>query len=911
MRCVSDEEMASYCGGLLLADKRALFESHLDECNSCSDAVALVVNQSIPKESTHAASTVDLQSMQLAIGEKVADYIIIEELGRGGMGIVYSAYDEELDREVALKVGVDRHPEEPLREARALAKLDDPHVVRVHKVLRHQGRRIIAMERIDGLSLEAWLREGPSKSEILAVLIGAGRGLAAAHQAGIVHSDIKPANIMVGTDGRARVTDFGLAQACGTDGQSGGGTPKYMAPEHGGSGVASERSDQYSFARTCAEALLGKKPPTVLGKTPKGVPASVWAALRKGCAEDPGQRHPDMEALLAAMHPKRSMGLLWVSLASALALGGGMVLAMNWGATASKASVVDCGAGEASMASVWNAEQRDSLRQRFGRSSLQSSGDTLARLEGAIDSYSAIWAKGYRDACEATHLRGEQSEQLLDARMQCLQLRRTNLSSFVQSLLESRAEEPLRASLGFFDRLPSPRDCGHTESLSAITPLPADITLREQIEDHQRSLSSLEADAARKPTELLPLLEELGPGVIELGYAPLSARYCHLLGNTFDVLGEYAKSEEQYDLAAKAAALAHDDVQLARTLNALMAAEGYRMGKIERGKAWAEAAALMMERADSSPEQRARFLHNEGMLLLTAGEFAKARETLLRAQDGLRRELGTGARELVSTLDGIGTSYYREGNLAKAAEYHKRSIKLGERAYGRLHQRLASPTNNLALVNMKLEKHEDAIEMFQRAREILSDNLGPESPQVGMVMVNMAIVFSNAGNAEKAEDAISTALPILEASLGREHPMFAETLSTQAMLASERGETAHAIEIQRQALSLREKLGETHPAVLTDHYNLAGLLCESEQYASAEKEWEFLDAHTTSLPAEAGWKSRLLVGRGGCELKKARRASCIALADAALKAASAPEDPEATALLAECRELGAGGNSGD
>jgi serine/threonine protein kinase len=201
--------------------------------------------------------------------EQIGRFEILGLLGAGGMGVVYTAYDPALDRKVAVKVLRERSTEREdraWREARALARLAHPNVVAIHEVGRHAGRVFLAMELVEGVTLDLWLaRQRRDPPAILDVAFQAGRGLEAAHAAGIVHRDFKPDNVMIDAGGRVRVLDFGLAQTredvidAGVS-QSGydlelsrrsargiAGTPAYMSPEQHASGVVDARSDQFSF----------------------------------------------------------------------------------------------------------------------------------------------------------------------------------------------------------------------------------------------------------------------------------------------------------------------------------------------------------------------------------------------------------------------------------------------------------------------------------------------------------------------------------------------------------------------------------------------------------------------------------------------------------------------------------------
>ncbi|MEM6734033.1 MAG: serine/threonine-protein kinase [Myxococcota bacterium] len=196
---------------------------------------------------------------------RIGRFVVVDRIGSGAMGVVYSAYDSRLDRKVALKfmrreLMAERGQHRLLREARAMAQLSHANVVTVHEAGTIDGSVFIAMEHVDGVTLREWCEQERSLDETLAVLIDAGRGLAAAHAAGVTHGDFKPDNVLIDDSGRVRVVDFGLAS--GFDALPGtevAGTPSYMAPEqfNGATGV---HSDQFAFAVTAYECLFGVRP---------------------------------------------------------------------------------------------------------------------------------------------------------------------------------------------------------------------------------------------------------------------------------------------------------------------------------------------------------------------------------------------------------------------------------------------------------------------------------------------------------------------------------------------------------------------------------------------------------------------------------------------------------------------------
>jgi len=303
----------------------------------------------------------------------VGRFVVLDVVGAGGMGLVYAAYDPELDRKIAVKVvraaafaglRASVGQSQLMREAQAMARLSHPNVVTVHDVGTVGDAVFIAMEFVEGVTLRTWLQgqatestAGRSWQATLALFLKAGRGLAAAHDAGVVHRDFKPDNVLVGRDGRVKVLDFGLAQAQGGELGVAGvaapegattaedtqvdaviGTPAYMAPEQHDGSSCDARADQFSFCVALWEGLYGGRP--FAGRTPlevamamramaiepvprdSRVPRWLHRVLLRGLARDPAHRYPDMRALLAELGRDRGrLRRLWLVGAVAGVLG--------------------------------------------------------------------------------------------------------------------------------------------------------------------------------------------------------------------------------------------------------------------------------------------------------------------------------------------------------------------------------------------------------------------------------------------------------------------------------------------------------------------------------------------------------------------------------------------------------------
>ena len=242
-------------------------------------------------------------------------YTVQGFLGRGAMGLVVSALDDRLGRSVALKLAIAGADSATLVEARALAALDHPNIVRVHDVdvltCVFEGKSfrlwVVSMQMVPGQTMRAWISsEAPDLRRVLGAFIDAGRGLAAAHEARIVHRDFKLDNVIVRRDGIAQVLDFGFAVPApsaysnfGTVQPHVAGTDPYMAPE-ARQGRANRRSDQYAFGVSMVEAFVGEPLPA-RGRPPAGVPSALWAVMRRATHDKADKRYPTMTGVLVGL----------------------------------------------------------------------------------------------------------------------------------------------------------------------------------------------------------------------------------------------------------------------------------------------------------------------------------------------------------------------------------------------------------------------------------------------------------------------------------------------------------------------------------------------------------------------------------------------------------------------------------
>jgi hypothetical protein len=377
--CPGDETVGAYVAGGLADATRSDFEQHLDTCSTCQELVASLARANAPTADASGEAPAGEPGARKTLGR----YVIETVLGAGGMGVVYRAHDPELGRPIALKVVRPLHGQAQthararlVREARAMAKIAHPNVIVVHDAGAVGDEVYIAMELVDGENLADWQRAKPrSWRDVVEVYLQAGRGLAAAHRAGLVHRDFKPHNTLVATEGRVRVLDFGLARSVDDDGaphrpsgmsapltssteatltRTGTvmGSPQFMSPEQHGGLRADARSDQFSYCVALYHALYGAYPytgatyealalavtegeATPAPRTTK-VPSAIGKILARGMRRAPDERYASMDdvviALTSAVRGRRPF---WVA-GLALAAIGGLAVALAVVAARSK-----------------------------------------------------------------------------------------------------------------------------------------------------------------------------------------------------------------------------------------------------------------------------------------------------------------------------------------------------------------------------------------------------------------------------------------------------------------------------------------------------------------------------------------------------------------------------------------------
>ena len=718
----------------------------------------------------------------------------------------------------------------------------------------------------------------PDWRQCVAVLIEAGQGLAAAHAESLVHRDFKPSNAIIDDKGRTRVLDFGLARRTeigptldevpGPEGSqthddsslgtfaperaSSGtvwardddppafdrsltetgavmGTPAYMSPEQMMGREANARSDQFSFCVTLYEAVYGERPfeggtlmeiassmkTSGVRPAPQGspVPARLRRLLLRGLAADPGQRWPSMEALLHELRmlvAPRTRGWMAVGVASGLAaVGGGLALGQY-------AQVKDrCTGAPAHIVGIWDDGRRGQVRAAILGTEVSFAAGTWERIEPQLDAYARDWTYTHTEACEATSVRGEQSEEALDLRMRCLGQRRTALRATVDVLVDADAEV-VRNAVELVASLPTLARCNDLawlELQDRLVPLPEDPDLAVAVQTQRACLAEIEVmDKAGRYAEALDAVESVVEQAEALGYPPLRAEALYWWGELRRGNGQYVEAEEGLRQAhALAVEYYHDPVVL-DTAQALTVVVGNHLARYTEGHRWGETVALPLARRSGEPRQEARSLNNLGAVFRLQGDYDEARAHFERALGMLDKALGPDHPEVATSLSNLGIVFVRQGDYDQARAHFERALATREKALGPDHPGVAHSLGNLGLVLESQGDYDEARAHFERALGILDKALGPDHPGVAHGLSNLGTVFNGQGDYERARAHFERALGILDKALGPDHPDVAKSLVNVGSVFESLGDYEQARAHFERALAIFEKVsGPEHP----------------------------------------------------------------------------------------------------
>lgn len=779
-------------------------------------------------------------------GEALDRYVILDRLGAGGMGEVYAAWDPVLDRKVAVKVlrgdfestGMgDELKTRLFREAQSLAKLSHPNVVTVHDVGIAQERVYLAMEFVEGKTLKGWLESKPSWQQIIDVFLAAGEGLAAAHEQGITHRDFKHDNVLVSTDGRVRVMDFGLAHgqaAPKTKTSDSGlqrsitqpgamlGTPAYMSPEAMHGRQTDFRSDEFSFCVSLFEALYGYRP--FEGTTPAGllieveanrvraiprdskVPRRIHQLLLKGLRADPAERFQTMRALLVQLGRRkttRNRGrLIAVGIVALLISSAATGLAIHRVRTR-------CAGFETRLEDVWGVPTKRKVKLAFEASGKPWSATAFKDVETRLDAYASTWLQLRTAACEGT---GGKSDEELGQEILCLSRRLNDLGATTQLFSRSDPEIVERA----------------VTTASSLPPLAACEVTRPATRPHEETDEPLHAQ--------LSLVRAL----IDAGKYAEAATSAFEIASRADVVGDKSAWAESRLLAA-IAKVRTGDPRSADTLieESILGAETARddqlqaRGWVERvgfaalngappdADRWARFARAALDRVDSPPELEASLANNLGVLAYYRGQYAQAVEAHQKALV-LRRQIFGERHPLVArSHSNLGIAYRQLGRLDEARAEYEQALTIEEAVLDPSHPQVADTLNNLGNVLQAQQAPTAARRALERSLRIKEVAYGTDSLPVAVTLTNLGALYLDLHDVPEADRALTRAVAIKEQRAGPETVTVAISLTNLAQARRAEKRWKESIAADERALAIRaKKQGEAHADLA---YNLTGL----------------------------------------------------------------------------------------
>lgn len=749
------------------------------------------------------------------IPEHFGRYRLIEEVGRGGMGVVYRAYDPHLQRKVALKIIT---PEiargdtatrasrrlRLLHEAKALGRLVHPNVTAVYDVGVEDEHVYLAMEYIEGQTLSDW-RLGRHRSwrEILQVMLQAGQGLAAAHGAGIVHRDFKPDNLMVTDDGRAFVLDFGLVRFQAGDESddaiepscaSGAhrrhqtavgsvlGTPAYMAPEQIIGGACGMAADQFAFCVTFLEALCGQRPFDVavlddrllaIEAGAHGVQAMSCAGpdwlrtlLLRGLALEVEDRHASMDVLLDRTQAglRRPARIVRGSLAAGLAALA-VIGPAHWAA-----GQFEDACTSSSWQGSWDAIVRRDASAAFSATAVPHAGATWQRVAQQLDAHTRAWSEAERELCRQRRAPSNWPPLLLDLRRDCLARNRAQVETLVRELAQADAglvQHAVQAVFGLSDV----RQCADADALSQSSMQPPELAQAGAVEDLRARIDELRTIASTgRVSAVSGRARALRSEVEATGYGPLLSEYEIFLSRLEAELGDHEGAVESAEAALRwARATGHARVAAQAALD-LTHLRGYVQNE------WSNAHEL--------EGQAVSLVHRVGDTPALEAELAWMRGTLRHVRGDEWGAYEMSARRLAIVLEEYGADHLNAG-------FAHASFGLAARF---------------------VYKYDEALTHYQRAENIWRATLGADHPILAHTLDNYGSSLRQVGQYQRSLAKHSEALEICERNFGTNNVACMQSRMYAAFVAELDGKLREAHAYAGQITEFqREAGGQGHP----------------------------------------------------------------------------------------------------
>jgi serine/threonine-protein kinase len=867
MNCPDGNTIIKFLQGRLAPQEAASLEEHVDQCSTCRRSFAELAHSSLVE--TARATTQDPagepeEQVLPTVGDYVGRFEIIEQLGKGGMGIVFLARDPDLDREVCLKfLRRNTSSEEEsrvLREARSMARLSHPNVVTVYEVGKFNDRLFVVMEYVEGMNLREWLIQNkPNWRMVLDVFTSAAKGLAAAHQAGVVHCDFKPDNVLLAQDKdqvrRVLVGDFGLAyfqtpdhpkklEKIQIDNQGlldtitiAGklpGTPAYMAPEQIQGQQVDIKSDQFSFCVALFEALYDARP--FGGKNLAAIEENILAGRidypsRKpalpgwlkeifivGLNPDPDQRHASMAELANLLSKKLNKNKRLISAAIAFALMLVVLMVVVW-----LGHPQPCPGAEDKLVGIWDKSRKTTLKKSFLATKLPFAQQTFVTTAKALDDYRQTWLKQHQAACLAGQVRQETSLELLDRRMECLDQRLQEFK-IVTDYLSRPDNEIVSKAIDITGNMTSADICFEADALASLAPIPKDVDTKKAVQKTRAKMKKLEAmlDSGKiKP--LLNLAQEIDKEADQIEFVPLKAESLYWLGKVQRTMGKPRPAKKTFDQAIRLGMAADHQRLVALSWIELVKLIGVDLAQPKEAIQLADTTLVMLDRLAADEELKADLLFSQAKVSSFAGQPEKVKDKFQAALEIFERRFGTNhpktlgvrAQHIINVLISL-------GEFARAQkEIEKVQIVLKE-SYG-----LEHPKNILllwyqAVVQNALGNYQKEKELAKKALSLSEKIYGPKHPQTALCHQGVGQSGGYMEDLSNKLQHIKKALAINQEVFGPQHPYVTDNYRTLASIYNEAGQYQKAkVAIQKSIEIAESVLGDDHYSVYQSYSVLA------------------------------------------------------------------------------------------
>ncbi len=849
-------------------------------------------------------------------------YVLLHVVGRGGMGVVWEAFDTVLDRKIALKLLV---PSAEMSgsvvvEARAMARVQHANVVTVHDAGLYEsgGTELayVAMELVAGCNLKEWLAErARTPEEVLATFLLAGRGIEAAHAAGVIHRDFKPSNVLLDDDGRVRVSDFGLAVLSAVDVGAGAamenantrsslplvGTPRYMSPEQLEGANAVAASDQFAFCVSLYEVIYGEHPfPRAedatlaelrarMSQPPKPVVRSrlggrLAPILLRGLAFDPAHRWGSMRELLDALEAARGMpGKRWL-VAGAAAIAIAAVAFVGWREAASPERACRSAADE--MTASWNPRTRDALAAAFARVG-KLGPDAWKRVAPSLDDWTSRWRSTRISQCMADR-NGESPTPALTARRDCLDRRLGELRGLLEVFGKPDQTVVLYAARAAHSLAPPENCMSASPHTGAAAATPRDLAAVAKTRARLDRAFSL-----RHVGKPVPAVEEATAAAEEaktIGWPPLIAEVQGELGRALSDTNQIAAATEAFYQSLWSAELVRDD------LNRLRAAVGMFIvttssHEYDQAERWTSTARAIAAHLPANPTLDVRLRYQDVRLAQLKNELkecVRLGEETLRVVEAAKIE----SPDVNMTMVAMARCYSGLEQRDKAVAYLERVLPRAKRLEGYYSQQTASTLTELGREARAAGNRDKALSYYREALAVREYLAGPEDPDCGVVHNNVANVLRDLKRYDEARASLERALEIYRKSYASDHPLIAKSINGMGRIEMAQGNAAAAEPYFRQGLAImRKKRKPGHPELRADVALLAECLLAQRKPEALDLFEEALAGTEKDNDSTDGDKAdaRFWAARARVELG-IRREGAMQIAEASCKALDQNEE---------------------